>query len=68
MSQEAVERLLGRLLTDDGFRKQAENSLEKLCWEGGYVLNPSELKAISRDYIIGLDTPSSRLDSTIKRV
>ncbi|MDD2272807.1 MAG: Os1348 family NHLP clan protein [Desulfuromonadaceae bacterium] len=67
MSQEAVERLLGRLLTDDQFRKQAEKSIEGLCRKSGYDLNASELSVIGRDDIIRLGMVSLQLDRNIKR-
>lgn len=67
MSQEAVERLFGRLLTDDKFRKRAEESIELLCREAGYDLNSGELNAIRRDDIIRLDIVSHQLDRSIKR-
>jgi hypothetical protein len=66
MSQEAVERLLGRLLTDDIFRKKAEESMEVLCRESGYNLNTEELKAITRDDINRIDTVSKKLNTNIK--
>jgi hypothetical protein len=67
MSQEAVERLLGRLLTDDTFRKRAEKSLAIVCREAGFDLNAGELGAISRDNIISLDLVSLCIDRSIKR-
>ncbi|HIJ81790.1 MAG TPA: Franean1_4349 family RiPP [Desulfuromonadales bacterium] len=68
MSQEAVERLLGRLLTDDTFRKRAGESIESLCNEAGFDLNQSELSAINRNDLLHLDFVSLRLDRRIKRM
>ncbi len=67
MSQEAVERFLGRLLTDDAFRRRAQESIESTSREAGFDLNASELVAISRDDIIRLDMVSHELDKSIKR-
>ena len=68
MSQEAVERFLGRLLTDDTFRKRAEKStVENACREGGYDLNASEAGAINHDDIARLNLLSQQLDGSIKR-
>lgn len=67
MSQEAVERFLGRLLTDDAFRKRAQESIESASREAGFDLNASELVAISLDDIIRLDMVSQELDKGIKR-
>jgi len=67
MSQEAVERLLGRLLTDDTFRKRAKESIEGITLEAGYDLNAGELRYISDDDIIRLDMVSQQLNRNIKR-
>lgn len=47
MSQEMVERLLGRLITDERFRHAAIDSLEEVCLQGGYCLTPAELLLLS---------------------
>lgn len=47
MSQEAVERVLGRLLTDEGFRRSAKESLEVACMQQGYLLTTTELSLLS---------------------
>lgn len=67
MSQEAVERLLGRLLTDDLFRKKAQVSIEKVCHTAGYHLTPGELQAIRQDDLIRFDLISRQLCGSIKR-
>jgi len=67
MSQEAVERLLGRLLTGDSFRSKAKRSIDTACQEEGYGLNPGELRAISRDYLVRLDMVSHLLNEKSKR-
>ncbi len=67
MSQEALERLLGRLLTDDTFRKESEKSIAELCRETGYNLNADEQKAITYADIIRIDIVSKQLDKNIKR-
>jgi hypothetical protein len=67
MSQEAVERFLGRLLTDDAFRKRAGISIEGVCREAGYDLNTSELRAFDHDDLIRLDLVAHQLDRNIKR-
>lgn len=67
MSQEAVERFLGRLLTDDAFRKRAAISIEGVCREAGFDLNSGELSAFDRDDLIRLDLVAHQLDRSIKR-
>ena len=47
MSQEAVEKLLGRLITDARFRQQAEELLGTACRQGGYVLSPEEINLVA---------------------
>jgi hypothetical protein len=47
MSQEAVEQALGRLITDEHFRRLAADSLEAACLREGYRLIPSELQLLS---------------------
>jgi hypothetical protein len=47
MSQEAVERLLGRLITDEQFRIEASSLLENACLHEGYRLTPDELRLLS---------------------
>lgn len=67
MSQEAVERLLGRLITDERFRRLAAESLEAACQQEGYRLSPTELLLLSRleqQHISGL---ADRLDSGLCR-
>lgn len=46
MSQEAVERVLGRLLTDTWFRLRAADSLETVSMQEGYQLNATELRML----------------------
>jgi hypothetical protein len=67
MSQEAVEQFLGRLLTDDSFRKRAEHSVETACAEGGFILNSGELRSIHYEDIIRLKNVATHLDANVKR-
>ena len=53
MSQEAVERVLGRLITDERFRTQVGVSLAKASLQEGYSLSQTELRLLS-----GLDLPA----------
>lgn len=47
MSQEAVERVLGRMITDERFRRLAVESLEAASMREGYHLSPAELLLLS---------------------
>lgn len=67
MSQEAVERLLGRLLTDDQIRRKAAASLEAVCLEVGCSLNRVEVCSITRADLQRIDRISQHLSRNIKR-
>lgn len=47
MSQETVERILGRLITDERFRASAFESLEAANLQEGYRLTPVELQLMT---------------------
>jgi len=38
VTQQAVERVLGKLLTDENSREQLFASPELACWEAGFAL------------------------------
>lgn len=67
MSQEAVERLLGRLITDDRFRRTASISLESACLQEGYRLTSVELGLLSALDIKQMADFSTRLDPGLCR-
>ena len=67
MSQETVEQVLGRLITDERFRRQAADSLEEACLQEGYRLLTGELKLLSGldvELIAGL---TGRLNRGLRR-
>ncbi len=67
MSQEGVEKFLGRLLTDDAFRHRAVSSPADACRLEGYALSVEELQAIRREDLARLAIVAQQLDSRIKR-
>lgn len=67
MSQDALERLLGRLLTDDQFRYRAMQSLELACREGGYRLTAEEVRLIRPEDLVRFNMVADSLDDGIKR-
>lgn len=67
MSQEAVEQFLGRLVTDDRFRRRAMVALEDLLREEGFRLSEKEQEAIKLEDLIRLEMVAARLDTTLKR-
>ena len=48
MAQQAVERALEKLLTDENFRERFFVAPDLACWEAGFALSPVELEALSR--------------------
>jgi hypothetical protein len=53
VTQQAVERALGKLLTDENFRDRFFTNPEIATWEAGFTLSSIELEALS-----GLSRPS----------
>lgn len=47
MSQRAVEHCIGRLITDDQFRRLAGTSLAQACVQAGLELTPVEIELLS---------------------
>lgn len=68
MSQRDVERALGRLLTDEGFRNDFFLDPARACLTLGIQLAPHELEALLRIAPSGLATLGARLDDRICRL
>ncbi len=67
MTQQAVERALGKLLTDENFRERFFASPELACWEAGFALSTIEIDALSRLSHEALARFSDGLDKRISR-
>ena len=67
MSQEGVERLIGRLFTDERFRTMSNDQLEVICREAGYVLSKEEFRMVSQLDFASLSSIAETLDGCIKR-
>ncbi len=67
MSQQAVERALGKLLTDENFRDRFFASPEIASWEAEFTLSAVELEALSRLSLEALARFSEGLDKRISR-
>ncbi len=67
MSQDNVEKFLGRILTDDDFTDKCRDSLEQTCLVYGYVMTDLELSALMNLDILQLASLSPALDGRIKR-
>lgn len=67
MSQGTIERVLGRMLTDDRFRRRAMLSLEETMQKEGYNLNRRELQSIKQVDMLRLETVAHDMDMALKR-
>lgn len=67
MSQDSVERLLGRMLTDAYFRVAAASSLQLACRQGGYDLSEDELRLVARINTRRFESISDLLDPGLCR-
>lgn len=67
MSQEAIERVLGRLITDEQFRLGANESLELTCRQAGYLLTSSEIKLLSSLQLTNFAEFSDELNPGLRR-
>jgi hypothetical protein len=68
MSQQAVERTLGKLVTDEAFRARFFDNPETATWEAGLVLTPGELCALSRLSRVALLRFSERVGARLRRL
>lgn len=67
MSQNEVERFLGRIITDADFRAHAERSLEGACYSMGFALSAVELSLLSRLDFQSFQPLSETIDDSIRR-
>ena len=67
MSQESVEQLLGRLMTDDRFRERAKTALAQSSVSAGYVLSNAECGYLSKLDFDLLNSVAVSLDDAIRR-
>ena len=68
MSQKTVEQLIGRLVTDAGFRARVASGLDLACAEEGYELSEAERRIVASLDLEWLSkTGEQWLDDRIKR-
>jgi hypothetical protein len=67
MSQVNVECFLGRLITDAGFRSQAEESLNAACFNAGIVLTTQELYFLNGMDFSQFGVVAETIDDSIRR-
>src|SRR5258705_11228968 len=68
VSQNAVERTLGKLATDDEFRARFFENSAAATWEAGLPLSPVELEALSGLSQAAVARFSQSLDGRIRRL
>ena len=68
MSQHAVERALGKLLTDESFRERFFTAPRETAWAAGLRLSDAELAALSGLSRSALSSFSASLDARIRRL
>ena len=68
MSQAAVERVLGKLVTDDAFRERFFTEPAAASFRAGLELSGAELDALSRLPRRALTQLSHRLDDRLRRL
>ena len=68
MSQHAVERTLGKLLTDESFRERFFTAPRETAWAAGLRLSDIELAALSGLPRSALRSFSASLDPRISRL
>ncbi len=68
MSRRAVEQILGKLLTDEVFRRRFFEDPHCACFLSGLELSPVELEAVLRIPRTPLAALSRRLDGRMCRV
>jgi hypothetical protein len=66
MSQESVEKFLGRLITDDDFRERVKRSFDCACRENGFRLSDEERTIIQNMDLDQFEPLANTLDGRIK--
>ena len=68
MCQSAVERAIGKLVTDERFRATFGVDAARASLEAGLRLSPAELEALVRIPVSSLEEFASRVDDSIRRL
>jgi hypothetical protein len=67
MSQNEVERFLGRIITDADFRARAAHSLKSACYCEGITLSTEEMALLSSIDFSKFGLVAETLDDSIRR-
>jgi hypothetical protein len=67
MSQDSVERFLGRIITDEQFRQKAGKSIKNVCIKEGLTLSQEEIMLIEKVDLVFFGQVAESIDDSIKR-
>jgi hypothetical protein len=67
MSQRALEAALGKLICDDGFRREFYEDAEGAVARAGFLLTPVELSSLYKIDIEAIETFVSHVDDRVRR-
>jgi len=67
MSQNEVERFLGRIITDSNFRAKAASSLKSACYGEGIALSKEEMSILSNIDFSQFGLVAAALDDSVRR-
>ena len=68
MSQQAVERAIGKLVTDESFRRRFTADPARASLEAGLSFSATELAAVARISGAALDRLARTVDDSIRRL
>jgi hypothetical protein len=68
MSQRNVEQVIGKLATDEGFRRQFEVNREVALTESGFQLTPVEQRALLDLDVNACERFAGQLDPRIQKI
>jgi hypothetical protein len=67
MTQEAVEKVIGRWLTDEQFRQRSWHNFETTCRQEGYPLSETEVALLSALNWERLGQAANEIDARLQR-
>lgn len=67
MSQDNVEKFIGRIITDDQFRTAIDKDFHVVCRENGFVFSEEELEIVRGMELDQFEYIARRIDRGIKR-
>ncbi|WP_408967446.1 Franean1_4349 family RiPP [Oryzomonas sp.] len=67
MSQDSVERFLGRVITDEHFRQKASKSIKNACTKEGLTLSQREINLLEKVDLVFFGQVAQSIDDSIRR-